>query len=339
MRQKITATQKSTIADSEANQYAICESRHYAIATYGLTKRYDRYIAVNEVDLRIPRGEIYGLMGFNGAGKTSIIKMLAAAEAPTTGEIYYEGDRLLLDNSSSNIKKYLGYLPDNYPLYNDLTVWDYLDYFARLYKIPTRRRRVRVYEVLELVKLEDKRHSLIVTLSRGMKQRLSLARAIIHEPIILLLDEPISGLDSIARKQFRLIIQSLQEAGMTIVIASPILRDLTEVCTTIGVMDCGFLVDTMSLKDIDLYRSSRQIIVTTLGDVTALEKELSKNSFVKEYEKIPHKNSLKVNFVGGESDSANLLRSLVTREIPIVEFNCIQEDWETILLNRRKKIN
>ena len=129
----------------------IATQNDIAIATYGLTKRYDRYIAVNEVDLRIPRGEIYGLMGVNGAGKTTMMKMLSAAEAPTKGEIYLNGDRLLLDGSSSNIKRYLGYLPDNYPLYDDLTVWDYLDYFARLYKIPHRRRRVRVYEVLELV--------------------------------------------------------------------------------------------------------------------------------------------------------------------------------------------
>lgn len=310
----------------------------FAIATYGLTKRYDGYIAVNEVDLRIPSGEIYGLMGINGAGKTTMMKMLSAAEAPTKGEIYYNGDRLSLDSSSNNIKKYIGYLPDNYPLYDDLTVWDYLDYFARLYKIPSRRRRVRIYEVLELVKLEEKRNSLIPTLSRGMKQRLSLARTIIHEPIILLLDEPISGLDSIARKQFCTIIQVLQEAGMTIVIASPILRDLTEVCTTIGVMDCGFLVDTMAINEINSYEL-RQIIITTLGDITALETELSKNFLVKEWEKIPQKNSLKVNFVGEESDSVNLLRSLITNDISVTEFSQVNQDWETILLQRRNKIN
>ncbi|VEP16225.1 ABC transporter related [Hyella patelloides LEGE 07179] len=323
MTQQITATHNSTLA----------------IATYGLTKRYDRHIAVNEVELRVKSGEIYGLMGVNGAGKTSMMKMLAAAESPTKGEIYYNGDRLLLDSSSSNIKKYIGYLPDNYPLYDDLTVWDYLDYFARLYKIPASRRRVRVYEVLELVKLEDKRNSLIPTLSRGMKQRLGLARTIIHEPIILLLDEPISGLDSIARNQFRSILQVLQEAGMTIVIASPILRDLTEVCTTIGIMEYGFLVDDITLTDIKQYKTSQQILVTTLGELTALETALSKNSLVKEWQRIPNKNSLQVKFLGGESDSVNLLRSLIEQGLPIAEFNQIEEDWETILLKRRNYFN
>lgn len=324
MKQNIVTTKKNT--------------NDLAIATYGLTKRYDGYIAVNEVDLRIPSGEIYGLMGVNGAGKTSMIKMLAAAEAPTKGEIYYNGDRLSLDSSSNNIKKYIGYLPDNYPLYDDLTVWDYLDYFARLYKIPASRRRVRIYEVLELVNLEEKRNSLIPTLSRGMKQRLSLARTIIHEPIILLLDEPISGLDSIARKQFCTIIQVLQEAGMTIVIASPILRDLTEVCTTIGVMDCGFLVDTMAINEFNSYEL-RQIVITTLGDIAALETELSKNSLVKEWEKIPQKNSLKIKFLGEETDSVNLLRSLLSNNISVTEFKLIKKDWETILLQRKKNFS
>ena len=310
-----------------------------AIATYGLTKRYDRYIAVNEVDLRIPRGEIYGLMGVNGAGKTTMMKMLAAAEAPTKGEIYLNSDRLLLDGSSSNIKRYLGYLPDNYPLYDDLTVWNYLDYFARLYKIPHRRRRVRVYEVLELVQLEEKRNSLIPTLSRGMKQRLSLARTIIHEPIVLLLDEPISGLDSIARNQFRSIIRVLQEAGMTIVIASPILRDLIEVCTTIGIMEYGFLVDNFVLADVERQGATPEIIITILEDLTALEKELSQNTLVEEWQKLPNQNSVRVKFLGGKQDSAKLLRSLINKGFSVTEFKQIEADLETIILNRRKPIN
>lgn len=321
------------------SQLIATQKTDIAIATYGLTKRYDRYIAVNEVDLRIPRGEIYGLMGVNGAGKTTMMKMLAAAEAPTKGEIYLNGDRLLLDGSSSNIKRYLGYLPDNYPLYDDLTVWDYLDYFARLYKIPHRRRRVRVYEVLELVQLEEKCHSLIPTLSRGMKQRLGLARTIIHEPIVLLLDEPISGLDSIARNQFRSIIRVLQEAGMTIVIASPILKDLIEVCTTIGIMEYGFLVDNFVLADVERNLATSQIIITILEDLTVLERELSQNTLIKEWQKLPNQNSFKVKFLGGKQDSVELLRSLVTKGFSITEFKQVEADLETIILNRRKSIN
>ena len=310
----------------------------YAIATSNLTKRYDRHLAVNEVDLRIAPGEIYGLMGINGAGKTSLVKMLAAVEAPTKGEIYYHGDRLTLD--AHRIKRYLGYLPDNYPLYEDLSVWDYLDYFARLYQIPSKRRRARVYEVLEIVKLEEKHNSLIPTLSRGMKQRLSLARAIIHEPLVLILDEPVSGLDTIARKQFRLIVRSLQEAGMTILIASPVLRDLTELCTTIGVMDRGFLVDTMTVQELKEYQASQQIIISTLGDTTELIAALKQHELVAGWESLPQANKLKVTFLGTEEAGVKLLRSLIQNQLPITEFSYTQEDWETVILNRRQgKIN
>ena len=310
----------------------------YAIATSNLTKRYDRHLAVNEVDLRIAPGDIYGLMGINGAGKTSLVKMLAAVEAPTKGEIYYHGDRLTLD--AHRIKRYLGYLPDNYPLYEDLSVWDYLDYFARLYQIPSKRRRARVYEVLEIVKLEEKHNSLIPTLSRGMKQRLSLARAIIHEPLVLILDEPVSGLDTIARKQFRLIVRSLQEAGMTILIASPVLRDLTELCTTIGVMDRGFLVDTMTVQELKEYQASQQIIISTLGDTTELIAALKQHELVAGWESLPQANELKVTFLGTEEAGVKLLRSLIQNQLPITEFSYTQEDWETVILNRRQgKIN
>jgi ABC-2 type transport system ATP-binding protein len=207
--------------------------KELAIAAYGLTKRFEGYMAVNDLDLEVKAGEVYGLIGPNGAGKTTLIRMLAAAEEPTKGEIYLHGDRLLRDDSNPELKQRIGYLPDDFPLYNDLTVEDYLDYFARLYRLKAPRRNRRIQEVLELVQLDNKRASLISTLSRGMKQRLSLARTIIHEPIVLLLDEPVSGLDPIARQQFRQIIKILQDAGMTILISSHVLSDLAELCTSI----------------------------------------------------------------------------------------------------------
>lgn len=303
-----------------------------AIATYGLTKRFDRYIAVNEIDLRVKSGEVYGLIGPNGAGKTTLIKMLAAAEAPTKGEIFINGDRLVRDDSNPHLKQRLGYLPDDYPLYDDLTVWDYLEYFARLYRLKQPHRRRRLYEVLELVQLENKRHSIISTLSRGMKQRLSLARTIIHEPILLLLDEPVSGLDPMARMQFRQIIKVLQEAGMTILISSHVLSDLAELCTSIGIMELGFLVESASLQELYDRFNRQQIILTTLGNMEALQTALKTNSFVQDWEKLPQKNSLKINFTGGEADSAALLRSLIERGIPLTEFHCIQDNLETIFL-------
>ena len=307
-------------------------AKELAIATYGLTKQFDRQIAVNDVELQVETGEVYGLIGPNGAGKTTFIRMLAAAEEPTTGEIYINGDRLLRDDSNPLLKQRLGYLPDDFPLYDDLTVWDYLDYFARLYRLKQPRRRRRLHEVLELVQLTNKRHSLISTLSRGMKQRLSLARTIIHEPILLLLDEPVSGLDPIARMQFRQIIKVLQEAGMTILISSHVLSDLAELCTSVGIMELGYLVESASLRDLYQRLSRQQIILSTLGDLDVVKGELKNNPLVQDWELLPDKGSLRVNFSGNPEDSAELLRSLINAEVPLTEFHCTKEDLETIFL-------
>ncbi len=308
-------------------------SQNPAIATYGLSKQFDRYLAVNSVELQVYPGEVYGLIGPNGAGKTTLIKMLAAAEEPTTGEIYIHGERLLRDDSNLRLKQRLGYLPDDFPMYDDLTVQDYLDYFARLYGLHSSHRRRRVSEVLELVQLTSKRNSLIATLSRGMKQRLSLARTIIHEPIVLLLDEPVSGLDPIARHQFREIIGVLQSAGMTVLISSHVLSDLAQLCTSVGIMELGCLVESSSLQDLYQRLARQYLLITTLGDVADLESKLKQFSSVEEWEPLPDKNGLKVQFSGTVEESSGLLRSLILGGIPVSEFHSVGEDLESIFLN------
>lgn len=311
--------------------------KELAICTRELTKRFDRHVAVNNVDLEIQAGEVYGLIGPNGAGKTTLIKILASAEEPTTGEVYIHGDRLQHDKSHPKLKRRLGYLPDDYPLYEELTVWDYLDYFARLYRLQEPRRTQRLHEVLELIQLGNKRKSLVSTLSRGMKQRLCLARTIIHEPIVLLLDEPVSGLDPIARMQFREIIKVLQEAGMTILMSSHVLSDLAELCTSVGIMELGFLVESASLQQLYQRLSRQQIMISTLGKLEELLGELKNNPLVQEWEVLPTKNSVQVNFTGKQEDCADLLRSLIHAGIPLTDFHSSQEDLETIFLKMGHK--
>ena len=312
-------------------------TKELAICTRGLTKQFDRHIAVNDVELQVEAGEVYGLIGPNGAGKTTLIRMLAAAEEPTIGEIYINGDRLQRDNSNPLLKQRLGYLPDDFPVYDDLTVWDYLDYFARLYRLRGKRRSQRLYEVLELVQLTNKRTSLISTLSRGMKQRLSLARTIIHEPIVLFLDEPVSGLDPIARMQFRDIIKALREAGMTILISSHVLSDLAELCTSVGIMEFGYLVESTSLQELYHRLSRQQILMSTVGDLEALKAELKNYPEVEGCEVIPGTKQVRVQFSGNPEDAAKLLRSLIHSGIPLSEFHCTKEDLETIFLKMGHK--
>jgi ABC-2 type transport system ATP-binding protein len=308
-------------------------AKQLAIETRGLTKQFDRHIAVNDIDLQVAAGEVCGLIGPNGAGKTTLLRMLAAAEEPTIGEIYINGDRLLRDRSHPILKQRIGFLPDDFPLYDDLTVWDYLDYFARLYNLQQPRRRERINSVLELVQLTNKRNSLISTLSRGMKQRLSLGRTIIHEPLLLLLDEPVSGLDPIARMQFREIIKVLQEVGMTVVISSHVLSDLAELCTWVSIMELGYLVESAPLQELYKRLSRQQIFMSVLGNkLAALTSELKNFPWVENWAIIPETQQVCVDFSGSQEDAANLLRELVAANIPLTEFHCTQEDLETIFL-------
>jgi ABC-2 type transport system ATP-binding protein len=306
-------------------------AQRLAISTHGLTKRFDRQIAVQDVDLQIESGQVYGLIGPNGAGKTTLIRMLATAEEPTIGEIYINGDRLLRNHDNPDLKRQIGYLPDDFPLYDDLTVWDYLDYFARLYRLRDPHRTRRLREVLELIQLTHKRNSLIATLSRGMKQRLSLARTIIHEPAVLLLDEPVSGLDPIARMQFREIIRVLHQAGMTILISSHVLSDLEELCTAIGIMELGFLVESASLQTLRQRLSRQRITLATIDQPEKLTAVLQRWSQIEQLEVLPD-GQVRVQFSGDARDCANLLRSLVQAGIPLTEFHCTQEDLETMFL-------
>lgn len=307
-------------------------AKDLVIQTRGLTKRFERHFAVNDLDLQIAMGEVYGLIGPNGAGKTTLLRMLATVEEPTMGEIYINGEALSRDHTNPKIKQRLGYLPDDFPLYDDLSVWDYLDYFARLYYLREPRRIQRLYEVLEIVQLTHKRNSLISTLSRGMKQRLSLGRTIIHEPLLLFLDEPVSGLDPIARMQFREIIKALHEAGMTIVISSHVLSDLEDFCTCIGIMELGYLVESASIEELYKRLSIPYIFISTLGKLDTLIVELKNHPAVQSWEILPGNLQVKIHFSGTEKDAAILLRSLIKAQIPLSEFHRVQENLESIFL-------
>ena len=309
-------------------------SQPLVIETRGLTKQFDRHVAVDHIDLEITAGEVYGLIGPNGAGKTTLIRLLATAEEPTTGEILIGGQRLKRGHPNAQIKHQLGLLPDNFPLYDDLTVDQYLQYFGQLYYLQGPNLQQRVGNVLELVSLENKRHALISELSRGMKQRLSLARTVLHKPTLLLLDEPVSGLDPIARIEYRQTIKMLQQEGMTILISSHILSDLEDFCTAIGIMEQGRLVQSGQLHT--LYETStQQLIISVVDNIDGLTRYLSEQT-------IPTRqldnNQLAIQFTDDAQAVADLLRQLISADFTITEFYRTQETLEDIFIrsgNRR----
>jgi ABC-2 type transport system ATP-binding protein len=301
-----------------------------AVQTQRLTKRFDRQTVLRDIDLEIEAGAVYGLIGPNGAGKTTLIRLLAIAESPTLGDILLQGERLDPHRPQAHLKRQIGYLPDDFPLYPDLTVWDYLDYFARLYHLKGQQRVRSIHHVLELVDLEHKRDSLITTLSRGMKQRLGLARTVIHMPSLLLLDEPVSGLDPIARQTFRQVMRNLHSLGMTILISSHVLSDLAELCTAIGILEFGYLVESAPLEALYQRLSKSQIIIGTRGNLADLRTELTHCPLVTDLVTDPVSQHITVTFSGNADDAADLLRSLMDAHLPLSEFHQVQESLEDI---------
>src|SRR5512138_2421805 len=172
-----------------------------AVETRHLSRQYGKLLAVQDLNLSIPQGSLFGLIGPNGAGKTTTLRMLAGLLAPSSGEIWVSGAPVSADGAE--LRRKIGYMPDFYGVYEDLVVWEYLDFFARCYGLPPARRRQVVDELLDLVDLSEKKDVYVQTLSRGMRQRLCLAHALVHEPDVLLLDEPASGLDPRARVEMR----------------------------------------------------------------------------------------------------------------------------------------
>ncbi|MBE9076640.1 ABC transporter ATP-binding protein [Romeria aff. gracilis LEGE 07310] len=302
-----------------------------ALSVRNITKRFQRKTVVNDIDLDLFPGEVYGLIGPNGAGKTTLMSMMVGAEMPTLGEIWIEGQLFRQDQNSPQLQRCIGFLPDDYPLYDDLTVWQYLEYFARLYGISPGLRHRRIYDILELVQLSSKHHSRTTELSRGMKQRLGLARAIIHQPSVLVLDEPVSGLDPVARMEFRDIIKALQQSGMTILISSHVLSDLADFCSTIGIMELGYLVESAPLNELYNRLSRRQIFIATLGEGPALAQALDAHACVVSQTRVSDR-EICVEFAGDEAAAGELLRSLIAAGIPLCQFNHTREDLETIFL-------
>jgi ABC-2 type transport system ATP-binding protein len=231
------------------------------LETRDLTKRFDDLFALRDFTVSLAEGDVYGFIGPNGAGKTTTMRILATLLAPTWGEASIGGYSIY--THAKQVRRLIGYLPDFFGVYDDMTVGEYLEFFAAAYRIRGAARRQRCEELLELVELGFKRDALASTLSRGQTQRLGLARVLLHDPSVLLLDEPASGLDPRARIEMRALLRRLRGLGKTILVSSHILPELADVCNKIGIIDRGRLVASGSVADV--MRQVRSQVVLEIG--------------------------------------------------------------------------
>jgi ABC-2 type transport system ATP-binding protein len=295
-----------------------------------LRKEYDNLVAVQDLSLTIPQGEIFGLIGPNGAGKTTTIRMACGLLSPTLGRAVVNGIDVAKEPELA--QQSIGYLSDFFAVYEDLKVWEYLDYFAHAYKVPDSDIPPRVTEVIGQVSLEVKRDTLIRGLSRGMKQRLGIARALIHRPKILLLDEPASGLDPKARLELRNLLRSLRDQGTTILISSHILTELEGFCTSIGIMEKGRMIRSGRIEEVTAdEKLGRDMQVSWLGDARAtLEARLAVHPQVSKLQLNEHTGTFQ--FTGSDDELAALLADLISAGVRVKTFAEIKQTVEDLYM-------
>ncbi len=303
------------------------------VRTEGLVKRYDRTLAVAGIDLAIDQGEIFGLVGPNGAGKTTTLRMLATLLRPDAGSAEIDG--WSVTRNPEEVRRVLGFMPDAFGVYDDMKVWEYLDFFARCYGLPAAGRRRMIGDLLELVDLGDRRDAYVQSLSRGMQQRLCLAHALVHDPGVLLLDEPASGLDPRARVELRELLRELRSMGKTIVISSHILPELEELCTSVAIVDRGQVLAQGRVSDIERrLRFGAVLRVRLLLEGEALQ--AARARFAEDVDVasavLLEDGMIELGFRGDDAATARLLAALVAEGLPIVSFARAASDLEELFL-------
>jgi ABC-2 type transport system ATP-binding protein len=297
-----------------------------------LTKRYNGSLAVAGLELNVEQGEIFGLVGPNGAGKTTTLKMLATLLVPSAGDALIAG--YSIRRQPDAVRQLIGYMPDTFGVYDDMRVWEYLDFFGRCYGLPAGRRRQMIGDLLELVDLADKRDAYVQSLSRGMQQRLCLAHALVHDPQVLLLDEPASGLDPRARVELRELLRELRALGKTILISSHILPELEELCTSLAIIDHGRVLASGKVEDIhQAFRAGGVYLLRPIGEagLMAAEALLAGLPEVASVARRPD-GQLEIALRGDEEAAARLVAALVGDGVRVAAFAPAASDLEELFL-------
>ena len=310
-RRRTSLTPRGATCESGGDGASMIEVRNF-------TKRYGEFVAVDDLSLSIGRGEIFGFIGPNGAGKSTTIRFLATLLRPTSGEGRIAGHSVVADPMA--VRRVIGFMPDDFGVYDGMKVWEFLDFFAVAYEIPDPPRKKIIGEVLELLDLTHKRDDYVNGLSKGMKQRLCLAKTLVHDPPVLILDEPASGLDPRARLEMKALLNELRGMGKTILISSHILSELADFCTSIGIIERGRLLAAGSIQDIQRQlrstASCRSACSTTRP--TARRRILRDDRSVRAVESFDH--TLTAEFEGQDEDLARLLGRLIDAGVAVQSF-------------------
>lgn len=302
-----------------------------------LTKKYGKFLALDNLNLHIDKGEIFGFVGPNGAGKTTTMRIACGLLKATSGTVLVDGVNAI--TNPDDIKRKVGYVPDFFGVYDNLKVMEYMEFYGSMYGMSKEDVDEIAEGLLELVNLSDKKDAFVDTLSRGMKQRLCVARALIHNPDLLVLDEPNSGLDPRARFEMKEVLKNLGSMGKTIIISSHILPELAEMCTSIGIMERGHLIACGKVEEIMQKSKGSQpirmcVVMSDYDNVEEGREFLS--TVLKEQpnvEKVTYtEDEVLVAFNGDDADAANLLKCLVERNVMVSNFYREKEDLESLFL-------
>ncbi len=307
-----------------------------------LKKTYGKLTAVNDLSLTVEQGAIFGFVGPNGAGKTSTMRILTTLMSPSGGEAYVAGSSVTKD--PRGVRRAIGYMPDFFGVYDDMTVWEYLDFFGACYEIPEAKRASINKDLLELVDLAHRRDDRVEGLSRGMKQRLALARTLAHDPQVLILDEPASGLDPRARIEIRELLVELSHMGKTVFFSTHILADVAEICTDVGIIEAGTLVAAGKLEEMQRrLMPFRRIHIALLGKteearaaLTGIEGVTTVN--LETEADGAGRSQLVVEYNGDDTEVSAILAKLVTQGIPVVHFSEDVRDLEAVFMQATKGI-
>lgn len=296
-----------------------------------LNKYFGRFRALDNVCLHIGKGELFGFVGSNGAGKTTTMKICTGLLPADSGTIIIDGIEVRAGHSI--LKEKVGYVPDFFGAYDNLTSIEYLSFFANAYGIYGKEATSLCLDLLDLVNLSDKKDTEVDSLSRGMKQRLCLARALVHNPDLLFLDEPASGLDPKARFELKEILKNLSSMGKTIVISSHILPELAEMCTTFGIIDHGKMRMTGTMREIQEAANVNQMPV----EMTVLDRQEDAGRLMRELPGVQNirlmaEGRIEVDFNGGKEEEAALLKSLIVNDIPILTYGRMEGTLENVFL-------